>query len=523
MTAISRSPSAGAHVHGYAKSVKGDTPAEGFEALFAALAGGALAPPPVPVAAAQGNAGEGGARREEKSSAPAIAVAGSPTIVPGEPANADPLAALPLQEPAAAAHAVKAGAWREIRDVSQALPIARSLPVVASGDLLMAEPVVANAAQESRAVQSQRVAVDASPPPAVSHSPTAVPVHAAQVAPVEPAVKPHVEAPSANDPPKAGDAETPASSAPRSKDVFSARALAQAALVEIVRSPGRPRTSPANDADVQVPEAVVQTAAEHARAPKTATRAATQPAAEQAIAEATSTPAANPTAASRAAADIARQRQFVLASHETARPANVDAPEPANVPFETLIALRKADGALDGVVPAPAEHETSTPAPTGAWFANLPAVATQTTAAMSMSMPRPFDQAAWSAALAQQVTAGAVAATRETIVRVEPEGLGPIEVRVSVHTERVDVRFAIEHPVTVNMVRAALPDLERLLAHSGLQLGDAQVAQQNAGHRDPATRSGTAAARVNDDDSAIAAPIAEPRPRVRVGLLDDFV
>ena len=142
----------------------------------------------------------------------------------------------------------------------------------------------------------------------------------------------------------------------------------------------------------------------------------------------------------------------------------------------------------------------------------------------SDATPRTFDQAAWGAALAQQVTAAAVAATRETTVRIKPDGLGPIDVRVSVASGHVDVRFAIEHPVTVNMVRDALPDLQRMLAQSGLSLGDAEVAQQNAGNRGQAARGDASGFKASDEEPAAAVRAASgTRPRARVGLLDDFV
>ncbi len=192
--------------------------------------------------------------------------------------------------------------------------------------------------------------------------------------------------------------------------------------------------------------------------------------------------------------------------------------------FDTLIALRKADGAFEGHASLAGEHESAAPASSNTWLPNFPSsAASATTSASAIAAPRVFDQAAWSAALAQQVTASAIAATKETTVRVEPEGLGPIEVRVRIESGHVDVRFAIEHPVTMNMVRAALPDLERMLAQSGLNLGDAQIAQQNAGQRQQPAPHRSASSNVLDDETTGVASAVESRPRARVGLLDDFV
>ncbi|HEX5124108.1 MAG TPA: flagellar hook-length control protein FliK [Rhodanobacteraceae bacterium] len=236
--------------------------------------------------------------------------------------------------------------------------------------------------------------------------------------------------------------------------------------------------------------------------------------------------APKPAPASRAAADIARQRQYLLASAQTPSPPAADAAETTVPAFDALIALRKADGTLDSHAEgAPNTESVSPAASSGAWLANLPAASTQApSVASAVATPRAFDQAAWSSALAQQVTASAVAATRETTVRIKPDGLGPIEVRVRVESQHVDVHFAIEHPVTVNMVREALPDLQRMLAQSGLNLGDAQVAQQNAGSRGQAARGDASASRTSEDEAATAIDaVVETRPRSRVGLFDDFV
>jgi flagellar hook-length control protein FliK len=228
---------------------------------------------------------------------------------------------------------------------------------------------------------------------------------------------------------------------------------------------------------------------------------------------------------SRAAADIARQRQFALASLETSSPTAADAAETTAPAFDALIAMRKADGALDGRAEVAPNTESIAPAaPSGAWLGNMPSTLQALSSAATVATPRAFDQSAWSTALAQQVTASAVAATRETTVRIKPDGLGPIEVRVRVESQHVDVRFAIEHPVTANMVREALPDLQRMLAQSGLNLGDAQVAQQNAGSRGQSARGDAISSQANEDEPATAIGAAvESRPRARMGLLDDFV
>jgi flagellar hook-length control protein FliK len=325
---------------------------------------------------------------------------------------------------------------------------------------------------------------------------------------------------------------------PRPRVVLSPRALVQAAIVEAVRSPGRGRSQPAPESDSpeapknSEPAAASTVPVQPAKTPMTSASTVACPVAEATMLAADAPPQlAKPIVASpapgkqapssRAAADILRQREYALG---TSAPPVDDLVSESGATFETLIALRKAGGALEGHASSQGEHETA-PVSSGSWLPGLPTSASSSaTSASAIAMPRVFDPTAWSAALAQQVAASAVAAAKETTVRVEPEGLGPIEVRVRVSSEHVDVRFAIEHPVTVNMVRAAMPDLERMLAQSGLNLGNAQIAQQNAGQREHAMPNRHASSNLRDDaEPAAVASAVESRPRARVGLLDDFV
>ena len=450
-SAISRPASAGAHAHGYAKPAGGDKPADGFEALLTAFAGGA-APLPIDPRNERKGSGESGANEEPASSTSDIART-----------------------------ATLAGTGIEIH-------APRFEYVAANDKAVLAKP---SSVQEPVSMQ-----------PAVN-------------------ARPEGEAANVKEP----RPETQ----PTSRTTLSPRAAVQEALVALVRSPGRPRPAPPPEESKPV-EPEIADAAKVATPPSHATASnATQAPPAIAMPEIETitipAPAAKPSASSRAAADIARQRQFALAAD--ASPV-VDTNLPTELSegsaFQTMVALHKADGALGNDSAARADSAISAPASPGAWIGNLPSATHAASGANPLVAPRTFDQAAWSEALARQVAATATAAARETGVRLEPEGLGPIEVRVRVEAERVDVRFAIEHPVTVNMVRAALPDLERLLAQSGMSLGQANVAQQNANGREHAApRTHASGARGEIEDASSTSAAIDMRPRTRVGLLDDFV
>jgi flagellar hook-length control protein FliK len=558
-SAISRAANA-AHAHGFAKSVKNDAPAEGFEALFAAVANSAVAPAVLPSGGERGKPGERAHEEEKKGSASAFELAASMALAAADVGKSEVRALpIPVVKPADAANVIQTA------QVPQAGP-----PRVASNsppDFVLPTPVRPAAyvplevvpKPESRAAATERpprnaheiraevaqTNVSAPMPSAIANAlpaktmPTPIddnePVVAnvaARAMPVREAHVTHV----AHITPSSDSAGTPQPAA-RPRVELSPRALAQASIVEAMRSPGRGRpqqtgegaSSTAKDVDPVVPPSVsVSTMpvaqAINAASPRVAAAMSALVADESPpLAEPVSiapTPS-KPAASSRAAADILRQRQYALGTD--ASPVGDIVPESAAT-FDTLIALRKADGAFEGHASPAGDHESAAPVNSGPWLPNLPSSAAAAAPSASIiTAPRVFDQAAWSAALAQQVTASAVAAAKETTVRVEPEGLGPIEVRVRVESGHVDVRFAIEHPVTMTMVRAALPDLERMLAQSGLNLGDAQIAQQNAEQRQQSAPDRGASSNVHDDEPAVAASAIESRPRARVGLLDDFV
>jgi len=555
-SAITRAPGGAAHAHGFAKSLKGDAPAEGFEALFAAVAAAQPAPVTPPVGDAvgkradHGKAGEGDAQDDERASSQALLIAASMTLVAPDVKVIDPRN-VPV---AANSHAVAMGpapaaprvpAFENTTADStppQAAPAPASQRIVPNAAFAISEPVAHELIAHKVRVAESPVVPAADPPrvpraPIVSEAAASPATHAPD--PPGVSVPSHIETRTLSPAPPSSPPQAPVE---RTRSALSPRALVQAAMVEVVRSPGRGRTPPpeAANADTQdaaepqtqppapsapaaatIPAAASDAISDATPAPVASNPIPLPPIVEQAVIADTTQPfvapsqAPKPSPTSRAAADIARQRQYVLASSESPSPAAGDSSEIAAPTFQTLIALRKADGTREDRVPA---------TPSNAWLANVPASTTQAPSSMTAAaMPRTFDQAAWGAALAQQVTAAAVAATRETTVRIKPDGLGPIEVRVRIESQHVDVRFAIEHPVTVNMVREALPDLQRMLAQSGLSLGDAQVAQQNAGSRGQASNDASASQAGEDETAAPVRSAVETRPRARVGLLDDFV
>ncbi|HET9819521.1 MAG TPA: flagellar hook-length control protein FliK [Rhodanobacteraceae bacterium] len=105
-------------------------------------------------------------------------------------------------------------------------------------------------------------------------------------------------------------------------------------------------------------------------------------------------------------------------------------------------------------------------------------------------------------------------------IQLNPRKLGPIQVEITTHHDRVDVSFAVQHPQTVHALQQTLPQLHDMLAQQGLNLGHASVGQQSHGqpHATPAYRA--------DGDSASVEPDSQSTlHRVRIatpGRVDDF-
>ncbi|HEY9133515.1 MAG TPA: flagellar hook-length control protein FliK [Dyella sp.] len=138
-----------------------------------------------------------------------------------------------------------------------------------------------------------------------------------------------------------------------------------------------------------------------------------------------------------------------------------------------------------------------------------------------LQMQSPVDSSGFAQELGQQVAWLGGQEIKQAQIRLNPEELGQLEVKVSVEHNRVDVIFAAQHPAAVTAVQQTLGQLDTMLAGQGLSLGQAQVGQQQAqgfggsssgkgGH----ARGGDAAG--NDVEVS---PVVQ---RLAVGLLDTF-
>jgi len=171
---------------------------------------------------------------------------------------------------------------------------------------------------------------------------------------------------------------------------------------------------------------------------------------------------------------------------------------------------------------APEPHKSSEPGGIDALAAAMtpqaPAAGAPA-AAHNLKMDAPAGSAGFAQELGQQVAWLGGQEIKEARIRLRPEELGQLDVKVSVAEHgRVDVAFTAQHPAAVIAVQQTLGQLDMMLAGHGLSLGQAQVGQQETGERGQG--------HAGDPQDALAAE-ADPvegisATRVAVGLLDTF-
>lgn len=166
------------------------------------------------------------------------------------------------------------------------------------------------------------------------------------------------------------------------------------------------------------------------------------------------------------------------------------------------------DATLSPASAAPAPGTTTLATPVAAGFGQTPA------------------SAAWGQALDQQVMLMMNRGTQQARIRLHPQELGQLDIRLSMGGDRVDLNFSVQHAAVAGALQQHLPHLTQMLAEQGLTLGQASVAheqaQSGAGmagqHGQRHDGSGFHAATA-DPDIDVSHLLYQPAPR---GLLDIF-
>jgi flagellar hook-length control protein FliK len=132
----------------------------------------------------------------------------------------------------------------------------------------------------------------------------------------------------------------------------------------------------------------------------------------------------------------------------------------------------------------------------------------------------PVGSPAWTEELGTQLTWMTSHGQDSASLRLAPEHLGPVEVRIDVRDGAASVWFGAAHADTRSALEQSLPRLRELFAASGLLLADAGVARdaprQNARPVAPVPLAGSAG------DTSITTSRASSGP-THSGLVDTYV
>lgn len=108
-------------------------------------------------------------------------------------------------------------------------------------------------------------------------------------------------------------------------------------------------------------------------------------------------------------------------------------------------------------------------------------------------------------------------------IRVSPDHLGTIDVRLQLDGNRVNAEFHSAHADVRQALESSLPRLREMLGQQGLQLGQADVGQRQAQQQSPNGQGGSfAGANEHGETAPPAGWTAGPAARATRGLLDEY-
>jgi flagellar hook-length control protein FliK len=204
-----------------------------------------------------------------------------------------------------------------------------------------------------------------------------------------------------------------------------------------------------------------------------------------------------------------------------ARKADVDVTEAAVEELTGDAADGTQDASSDGAPTAAANAPNQTPqqVPLHAMLASHTAAAAADTTP-DATINAPVGSPAWKDELGTQLTWMAINGREAASLKLSPEHLGPLEVRISVREGEASVNFVASSPDTRSAIEQSLPRLRELFASLGMVLTDAGVsrdAPRNAFKPAPDTRG----ARGNSDAASDTA--VKSVTLARAGLIDTYV
>jgi flagellar hook-length control protein FliK len=173
--------------------------------------------------------------------------------------------------------------------------------------------------------------------------------------------------------------------------------------------------------------------------------------------------------------------------------------------------------AADGVSLSPKSGRDSVRTDaTSALILSAPPAAVHT-APVSVPIAAPAGSHAFAQELGQQVSWFVGQDVKHARIRLHPEELGSLDLKISVNHGRVDVVFHAQHPGAVTAVQQSLPQLDQMLAQHGLSLGNTEVGQHDRGEHAGNGSHGDGVAEIDEvHGPGLTTPVSQ------LGLLDAF-
>lgn len=138
-------------------------------------------------------------------------------------------------------------------------------------------------------------------------------------------------------------------------------------------------------------------------------------------------------------------------------------------------------------------------------------------AAFSRPVQQPVGSSAWADEIGSRLTLMAEQGRHTASLRLSPEHLGPLEIRIAVRDDQASVWFGAAHADTRAAIETALPRLRELFASQGLSLADAGVFREPPReHAKPAH-----AGAINGDSQSSDENVVVIR-RTSLGLIDAY-
>ena len=131
----------------------------------------------------------------------------------------------------------------------------------------------------------------------------------------------------------------------------------------------------------------------------------------------------------------------------------------------------------------------------------------------------PVGSAAWNDELGGHLTWMTLNGLESGSLRVSPENLGPVEVKISVQNGDASVWFGASHPDTRAALEQALPRLREMFASQGMTLTDSGVSRESPRNqtRSQAPQSISAVSAIGSADVSTSAAV-----RMSLGLVDTY-